>query len=247
MAKRTDTPAPAPTPRSGRMLLWVAAGGVLAAGAVAIALIPRDTPGGKARTVAMEEPPSPDEWMPTSELVLEDEAPEDDGLADPPVPDTPSPAAPPPEPEAGAASSLFDAPAPELISKGYEFASRGQRLRATKVKAIFDYGQEHPDDARPSLILAIDSLNRGWHGFAAKHYLKAYQKDPRVRDEPRMFEDLLSMVGKSRDAAPAADAIVEIFGPEALPEVENGLAEATAQGDRYRAEQLRELKERLSR
>lgn len=237
------TKHPPQDPRSGKILIWGAAALVaLASLGIVVLLWPEpDRPHPQAT-----EPPAATTAAPSAGLDLTNMAelvtPEE-------VPEAPAPAAeaetvPAPSPTLEAID-LFAEPAPEIISRGHEFAAAGRPLRSSKVKMVYDYGQSHPGDARPFLILALDSMNRGWYDFAIDHYRKATREDPRAKQDPRVLRDLLKMSGKKYQSAKARDAIVEIYGAQALPQVNSALSEAEAQGDDYLVEALVALKSRL--
>lgn len=218
--------------RSAKTLLWGAGALVAAALAVAVAVWPSPAPRApRTRPVASE---TAFELPPRARqaLVTPDEIGESDEGAD----------------AAGAALKpheetvdLFTGPAPEIISKGYQIASEGRMLRSDKVKEVYEFGKQHPGDARPHIILGIDSMNRGWYGFAVGHYLKATQQDPRAKKDPRVMEDLLSVAGNQHYADKAHEALTKIYGREALAAAKQALADATTEGNAVRAEHLGRL------
>lgn len=104
------------------------------------------------------------------------------------------------------------------------------------------YQRLHPEDVRPSLLLAHDLADRGAWGPAIERYRVAVARGREARHDPRMLQDLLRAAQMERHAGEAADAIVEIFGPEALPAVEDRLARTES---RLRRRRLRALQRRL--
>jgi hypothetical protein len=218
--------------RSAKTLLWGAGALVAAALAVAVAVWPSPAPRTPrtrpvASAAAFELPPRA-----RQALVTPDEIEESDEGADAAT------AALRPQEET---VDLFAGPAPEIISKGYQFASEGRMLRSDKVKEVYEFGKQHPGDARPHIILGIDSMNRGWYGFAVGHYLKATQQDPRAKKDPRVMEDLLSVAGNQHYSDKAHEALAKIYGREALPAAKQALADATSEGNAVRTEHLGRL------
>jgi hypothetical protein len=173
------------------------------------------------------------EWAPEVELVSPTSLPgkEDAGPA-------PSVHVPSPEDEA---VDLFAGPAPELIEKALMIAEDGRPLHAKRVKELYQYGKDHPGDARPHILLALDSKNRGWHAFTASHYLQAVRENPDARRDPRILPDLLQIAGRRHDSDRAQEAVLEIYGAGALPAVRSSIEEALSVGDEHRAERLGEL------
>jgi hypothetical protein len=136
---------------------------------------------------------------------------------------------------------LFAGPAPEIIERGHQFADSGRSLHSKRVKQLYDFSKEHPGDARPQIILALDSMNRGWYGFAAGHYKKAFEEDPRAAKDPRVMRDLLKIAGRRHDSDRAREALSVIYGRDAVVPAQRAMAEATERGDDAVAERLAEL------
>ena len=83
---------------------------------------------------------------------------------------------------------LFSGPAPEVISRGHDIVERGGRLHSKRVKELHELGKQSPGDARPHLVLALDSMNRGWYGFAISHYKRAVTENPDAAKDPHVMK-----------------------------------------------------------
>jgi hypothetical protein len=221
---------------SGRVLIVAVGAGIVALAAVVILLWPTQEPKSKPTREVQEPAPAKLDWAPPEvQLVAPDEV-ERPAVA----PD----AAPPPVPQAETVD-LFSGPAPEIIWRGHDIVDKGGRLHSKRVKQVYEFGKEHPDDARPQIILALDSMNRGWYDFAIGHYRKAVEANPDAAKDPRVIRDLLTMSTKKYQAEKAQAAVVDIFGPEALPAVQAKLDDALAAGDDKQAPYLEQLVESL--
>lgn len=125
---------------------------------------------------------------------------------------------------------LFEAPKPELIDKAHTHSKSGRPMNAHKLKLLYAYGQENPDDPRPQLIFAFDDMNRDWHSAAVSHYRAAYDADPRAADHPRMLPDLIQLAMKPSQHPKALEALTDIYGDRARTDVEAALADAKSRG-----------------
>jgi serine/threonine-protein kinase len=122
---------------------------------------------------------------------------------------------------------------------------RGRPLTDAQHRTLRRYQQEHSDDATASLLLARDHVARLWLTNAVERYTIVHRIDPSARGTPWMREDLITMAKTGSHGRQAADLIVEIYGPEALPDVEAALADPSLEAPvRARLERLRR---RLSR
>jgi hypothetical protein len=150
----------------------------------------------------------------------------------------PAPLLPPSAPSALPTLDLFTGDAPELITRAREVTNRGDSLSSTRLKEVYQFGKDHPGDARPHLLMGADSMNRKWYGFAVDHYVRAEKEDPRARQDPRMLRDLVQVAGDQTYAARAGDAIRDIYGPLGIIAVEEAISEAGSKGDVARVDRL---------
>lgn len=207
--------------------------------------------------------PEPEPEREASQAAASDLAPISPSAAEEPKPtpapvqakaapiEAPEPASPPAEPaEAPAAqehADLFSEPMPDFMERIYKRVGDNKLLSARDQKLLYDYGQEHKDDARPQLILAWDARNRDWDGIAARMYRIAYTADERAKDDPSMLPDLLSIAGRfdNVEFTESSTLIADAYGPEALPEIEDEIALATRRGEQRKLGRLNRLRDEI--
>lgn len=93
------------------------------------------------------------------------------------------------------------------------------------------------DDPRPQIVLAYHYANFGARSDSITRYQKAYAANPAARGDPRMLPDLVDFAAHDdpRIAWSARRAVIEIYGRDARPYVENEIARRRAdQGARLR-------------
>jgi hypothetical protein len=116
-------------------------------------------------------------------------------------------------------------------------------------KALYKYGKEHRDDARPQLLLAWDARNREWDGMAITVYGTAFRADPRARQDKTNLRDLLDLASKHEvnrvEFTDATQIIKDSFGLDALPVVEEQLAKLEENGQLARAARLSHMRDAL--
>jgi hypothetical protein len=226
---------------------WVIAGAGLAIGiALAVWALSVPSGGGAAdpgpMAEAPSEPPPPPAAAPQTEPVPG---------AQPPA----APAAKPVEPSAVAPSAppiaeadLFAEPMPDFMTDLHARVLDKKWLGAPDQKKLYQYGQEHKDDARPQLIMAWDAMNREWYGMAASLYRIAYKADPRSKGDPSMLRDLISVAGRydRMEFDESAGVIKSAYGEDALPYVNAELDKANDANDTARATRLSRLRDQLS-
>lgn len=146
-----------------------------------------------------------------------------------------------------APTDLFAEPLPEDLDKIHKRVSNNQWLNARDQKALYDYGKEHKDDARPQLMLAWDARNREWDGIAARMYRIAFTADPRAKDDPSMLPDLISIASRFENVeyTESASLIADAYGAEALPEIEDELTLAERRGEQRRVARLTHLRDQI--
>lgn len=191
------------------------------------------------------------------EPVVEPEAPVEPVAAPEPAQPAPKPAAQPvaeptPEPSGdnmldGEAVDLFAGDMPDFMAEYHLRVLQKKKLGVHQQKQLYDWGQEHKDDARPQLILAWDSMNRDWEGLAVRMYRIAYRADNRAKYDPTMLRDLLTIAGKydRTEYRETVGIIEEAYGQEALPRVDAELAKHEAQGNAKAVDRLQRLRDTL--
>jgi len=164
--------------------------------------------------------------------------------AEPAEPEAPTQA---PNTAEEAHSDLFAAPMPEFMDRIYKRVGDNKWLNANDQKQLYDFGKEHPDDARPQLILAWDARNRDWDGIAARMYRIAYTADERAKDDPSMLPDLISIAARfdNVEYKEASSLIADAYGPQALPEIEDEIALATRRNETGRLDRLNRLRDEI--
>jgi len=142
----------------------------------------------------------------------------------------------PPAPKPPARDPFADGPGDGLGPFARKLAagrrpSRGALRRLTQLQA------DRPGDPRPSLLLARAFVERGWQSDAIERYVLAYHIDPSARGDETMKRHLLDLAGKPPPVGQrAADAILEIYGPELLGPVERASERGSGSSRaRYRA------------
>lgn len=183
-------------------------------------------------------------------------APAEPATAATPEPEPEPAAAAPAEPAAAAeepppaaeGADLFAGEMPDFMAELHMRVLDKKRLGAHQQKQLYEWGKEHPDDARPQLLLAWDSMNRNWEGIGVRMYRIAFRADPRAKDDPSMLRDLLAVASKydKTEYREAAEIIEEAYGEQALPRVDQAIARNRAEGKRRAVERLQRLRARLS-
>ncbi len=138
--------------------------------------------------------------------------------------------------------AFWDEPGPEFIRVAYDFMTTDERrMRGEKTMEIYKYGQEHPTDARPQLLLAFEDVKRGWWNHAVTHYELAHGADPRALDEPRVARDLAVVVGQEKHREKAWALMQRLFGADALPLMQKELERLQGfddKGSRFRRKSI---------
>ena len=139
-------------------------------------------------------------------------------------------------------SNPFDVPLPAELAELAERVVRAEELDRQAHQEMRIYQRLHPDDPRPSLILAHDFVERGAWTQALERYELAQSRSPDARRDPRMLEDMLRAAQVERLHAEASERIARIFGADALPAVREALARTE---DRPKRRLLRSLLQKL--
>jgi hypothetical protein len=162
-------------------------------------------------------------------------------------------AAPVPKPAAtadpGLDSDLFAGPMPDFMADMHGRTLAKQWLDVNMQKQLYNFGQEHKDDARPQLLLAWDSMNREWYGIAVRMYRISYRADKRTKHDPSMLRDLLFIAARydKTEFRESVELIQEAYGEEALPRIDEEIATLRTQGQRAGTERLERLRQEITR
>jgi protein involved in temperature-dependent protein secretion len=116
-----------------------------------------------------------------------------------------------------------------------------EKLSDKALKSLRDYAKAHRTDARASLLLAQAYMVHGWYRDVLERYELAYKIDPRSRGDKHMERDLVELVRYPKLTFLAAQAVVEIYGAEALDTIDRDLANPSIDDDAKSA--LRRLRD----
>jgi hypothetical protein len=143
------------------------------------------------------------------------------------------PKTPPRTAPASTATDLFAGAMPDFMAATHLRVLDKQPLEIPEQKQLYNWGKEHPDDARPQLLLAWDSMNRDWQGIAVRMYRIAYRADRRAKADPSMLRDLLAIASRfdGVEGSESTEVVKEALGGEALPDIDAALDTARAGGD----------------
>lgn len=132
---------------------------------------------------------------------------------------------------------------PDLLADAHRELLGGE-ISIPTMQRLYDYATETGDDARPWLLLAHDSMARGWPGFAVRQYRAAFEADPRVTQYERVLSDLVwtAMNLGSVEYTESVDLIVEAWGEEALSMIDDVMLTLHEEGDLERARKLAEIR-----
>jgi len=127
-----------------------------------------------------------------------------------------------------------------MVQDRYVFEDRAE------IRQLYQLVREMPDDPRPLLLLAHLFTLRGWYTNAIVRYERAVAIDESVRGDPDMLDALLTLAANESVGDRAAEAVEDIYGPEALPALESAVTEHTGQAlPQLRLVRLRERLEDL--
>jgi hypothetical protein len=164
----------------------------------------------------------------------------------------PAPAPPPAQAEPTAAPALdvdlFAGPMPDFMTEAHTRTLDKKWLDVTMQKKLYEFGQEHKDDARPQLLLGWDSMNREWYGIAVRMYRIAYRADKRAKHDPSMLRDLLFVASRydKTEFREATEIIREAYGEEALPRIDEEISALRVRGELARSERLERLRKAIT-
>lgn len=128
---------------------------------------------------------------------------------------------------------------PRALAVHRDRVRRGEPLDGAAFAPMYEYARAHRDDARIHLVLAEGYMLLGWFTDAIDRYLTAYRLDAAMKRHRAMLDDLIVLVFERQVSLDAADAIVAIYGRDAIPAVDAAIA-SDPEADRLRAlEQLR--------
>ncbi len=107
----------------------------------------------------------------------------------------------------------------------------------------YTFAHQNPGDPRPWLLLGHAYAQLDWYSDSVERYRQAHQIDPASRGDPQMLADLLKAAAHPVAGHVAARAIGEIYGAEAIPELEKAIENRA--GDKEVTARLTRLRESL--
>lgn len=143
---------------------------------------------------------------------------------------------------------LFAGPMPDFMADAHARVLEKKWLDVSIQKQLYNFGQEHKDDARPQLLLAWDSMHREWYGIAVRMYRISYRADRRAKYDPSMLRDLLFVASRydRTEFREAVEVIREAYGEEALPRIDEEIAAVRNARDTGRADRLGRLRAEIA-
>lgn len=130
---------------------------------------------------------------------------------------------------------------PEALAELAAGLAEGDELNRSVHRETRLYQRLHPEDPRPTLLLAHDLADRASWPQAVERYELAYSRWPETMGDPRMHRDLIEAHVQGEESA--ADLLVLAFGEDAVPAAEERLAHSEHRPTR---QLLRRLINRLS-
>jgi hypothetical protein len=143
---------------------------------------------------------------------------------------------------------LFAGPMPDFMTEAHARVLDKKWLDVSVQKQLYNFGQEHKDDARPQLLLAWDSMHREWYGIAVRMYRISYRADHRAKYDPSMLRDLLWIASRydRTEFRETVEIVKEAYGEEALPRIDEEIAALRNARDIQRAERLTRLRAEIA-
>lgn len=135
----------------------------------------------------------------------------------------------------------FSLAMPEALAELAASLTEGDELNRSAHRETRLYQRLHPEDPRPTLLLAHDLADRASWPQAVERYELAYSRWPETMGDPRMQRDLIQAHVQGEEGA--ADLLVLAFGEDAVPAAEERLAHSEHRPTR---QLLRRLINRLS-
>lgn len=115
-------------------------------------------------------------------------------------------------------------PIPDELREARRRIFRGRWLEADQIRELRTYQRAHPTDPRPALLIARHHRLKGEWALSVRNYRAAHRIDPTVTGFRPMLADLVRAAGERNAANAAARTLDEIYGRDALPEVERALS-----------------------
>jgi hypothetical protein len=129
---------------------------------------------------------------------------------------------------------------PYLLVDAHTRVLDSEWLDLGTIHALWDYAQSEPNDARPWLLLARDSMAQEAHGFAVTQYRSAFEADARSADYAPMLPDVLSIAlhHGGFEYRKSVELIVDAWGESALPTIDAAMLTMHSAGNLEGARKL---------
>ncbi len=135
---------------------------------------------------------------------------------------------------------------PRVLKPIRDRVERGAKVSQRALRPVYTYAHENPGDPRPWLLLGHTYAENDWYSDSIERYVKAHNIDSTVRGDPQMLPDLLKAAVHPVAGRLAARTIRDIYGVEAIPELEKAM-EKRRGGDPDATARLVKLRQSLSR
>jgi len=135
---------------------------------------------------------------------------------------------------------------PRVLKPIRDRVERGAKVSQRALRPVYTYAHENPDDPRPWLLLGHTYAENDWYSDSIERYVKAHNIDSTVRGDPQMLPDLLKAAVHPVAGRLAARTIRDIYGVEAIPELEKAMEKRRA-GDPDALARLAKLRQSLAR
>ena len=145
------------------------------------------------------------------------------------------------------ARNPWRAPVPKALKPIHDRLNRGAHLTQRALAPAYEFANKNPGDPRPWLLLGHAYAELDWFSDSVDRYVRADHVDSTSRGDPQMLPDLLKAAAHPAAARPAARAIRDIYGAEAIPALDKARAEKNSAGDREATLRLTRLRESLLR
>ncbi|MFK8001157.1 MAG: serine/threonine-protein kinase [Polyangiales bacterium] len=116
----------------------------------------------------------------------------------------------------------FSLPMPEALVELAGSLAESEELNRSAHRETRLYQRLHPEDPRPTLLLAHDLADRASWPQAVERYELAYSRWPETMGDPRMERDLIQAHVQGEENA--AELLLLAFGEDAVPAVQERLA-----------------------
>ena len=145
--------------------------------------------------------------------------------------------------DAGLPDPWADPLPPQLVAAATRIRAE-REITADQRAGLVRFASNHPHDPRGLLLLGRADAIAHAYTDSCHRYRHAWQVDPAARFDPAMRHDLVSAAAREATASEAAEIVREIYGAEALPEIEVVRAEVAR--DRQAVARLDRLRARLT-